>query len=184
MLKRFQMDNLNDIALLVIDVQKGLFEKPIPIYEADNLVENICLLADRAHEANIPVFFIQHSSEKILPKGTDGWQFHPKIQPLKSDRIIPKQHGSAFIQTTLQAELEARQIKRVVVTGLVTHGCVRATCLDAQKLGYKVILVEDGHSSYHRQAKKLIDEWNKKLSQGIVELRTAQELDFHKLGAG
>jgi hypothetical protein len=38
-------------ALLVIDVQKGLFEHETPIYEADRLLANIQMLIDRAHAA-------------------------------------------------------------------------------------------------------------------------------------
>ena len=66
----------------------------------------------------------------------------------------------------------------MVVTGLVTQGCVRATCLGAKKLGYKVILVSDGHSTYHKQAAHLIAEWNQKLSAGTVELQEAREIEF------
>jgi hypothetical protein len=35
------MDDWKNTALLVIDVQKGLFEKSIPIYDAEKLLENI-----------------------------------------------------------------------------------------------------------------------------------------------
>ena len=44
------------LALLVIDVQKELFEKSTPIYAADQLLENICALIDQAHSAQVPVF--------------------------------------------------------------------------------------------------------------------------------
>jgi hypothetical protein len=37
-------------------------------------------------------------------------------------------------------------------------------------LGYRVVLVEDGHSTYIRNASKVINEWNRKLGDGIVEL--------------
>jgi nicotinamidase-related amidase len=49
-------------ALLVIDVQKELFEKSTPIYNADKLLENICNLINQAHGANIPVFYISWCS--------------------------------------------------------------------------------------------------------------------------
>jgi nicotinamidase-related amidase len=75
-------------------------------------------------------------------------------------------------------ELGSRQIQSLVVTGLVTHGCVKATCIGAHELGYKIILVKDGHSNYHRKAREIIDEWNQKLSQGLVELKATQEIDL------
>jgi nicotinamidase-related amidase len=65
-----------------------------------------------------------------------------------------------------------------VVTGLVTHGCVKSSCVGAQELGCKVVLVADGHSSYSKHAARLIEEWNEKLSHGIAELQSAQEVKF------
>jgi nicotinamidase-related amidase len=166
------------MALLVIDVQKGLFEKSTPIYNADGLLANINLLIDRAHQERIPVFFIQHSSDKVLPLGSDEWRLHPRLQILPAEPVIGKTHPNAFEETTLKAELDARHVGRLVVTGLVTHGCVKATCLGAHDLGYKVTLVKDGHSSYSKQARELIDEWNDRLSRGVVELEAAADVRF------
>jgi nicotinamidase-related amidase len=167
-----------DVALLVIDVQQGLFARSTPIYHADDLLNNITTLVDRAHRAGATVFYVQHSSDKILVEGSDGWQLHPRLRPLKKDRIIHKHHGSAFQDTPLAEELEARRIKRLVVMGLVTHGCVRATCVDASKQGYQVTLVSDGHSNFHKQAARIIAEWNQKLSDAIVQLMPTREVDF------
>ena len=67
-----------DVALLVIDVQQGLFARSTPIYHADDLLKNIGTLVDRAHRAGAPAFYVQHSSEKILVEGSDEWQLHPQ----------------------------------------------------------------------------------------------------------
>ncbi len=61
--------------------------------------------------------------------------------------IVHKQHGNAFEDTPLHAMLVERSAGRVIVTGLVTHGCVKATCLGALASGYAVTLAADGHSS-------------------------------------
>ena len=167
-----------DIALLVIDVQQGLFAKSTPIYHADDLLKNIGTLVDRAHRAGAPVFYVQHSSDKILVRGSDEWQLHPRLRPLKKDGIIHKQHGSAFQDTPLAGELEARHIRRLVATGLVTHGCVQATCMDASQRGYQVTLDSDGHSNFHKQAARVIAEWNRKLGDGIVQLKPTRDIDF------
>jgi nicotinamidase-related amidase len=66
----------------------------------------------------------------------------------------------------------------VVVTGLVTHGCVQAGCLDAHRLGYRVILPRDGHSNFNRQAAKLVDEWNAKLAEQGIAVIPADEVSF------
>jgi nicotinamidase-related amidase len=122
------------------------------------------------------VFYVQHANESWLAPGSDGWQLHAGLRPLAIDGAIQKRHGSAFQGTDLGKELAARAISRLVVTGLVTHGCVKATCLDAVKLGYGVILVKDGHSNFHKKAADVIAEWNQKLSEGGVELKSTQEL--------
>ncbi len=166
----------NDVALLVIDVQQGLFDKSTPIYNAGKLLENINALEDCAHRAGAPVFYVQHANESWLAPGSDGWQLHAGLQPLDTDCAVYKRHSSAFQGTGLGKELEARAIRRLVVTGLVTHGCVKAACLDAVKLGYGVILVKDGHSNFHKKAADAIAEWNQKLSEGGIELKSTQEL--------
>ncbi len=166
----------NDVALLVIDVQKGLFDKSTPIYDASKLLENINALVDCAHRAGVPVFYVQHANDSWLAPGSDGWQLHAGLRLLDVDCAIQKRHGSAFQGTGLGKELEARAIRRVVVTGLVTHGCVKATCLDAKRLGYGVILVKDGHSNFNKQAADVIAEWNQKLSERGAELKSTQEL--------
>jgi nicotinamidase-related amidase len=165
-------------ALLVIDVQKELFEKSIPIYQAPQLLEKLNRLIDQAHQAQVPVFFIQHSSEKILLQGTVGWQFHPDLQLSATDHIVQKHHGNAFEKTDLQAELEALGIQQLIITGLVTHGCVKATSLGALELGYQVRLVEDGHSNYHKNAPAVIAEWNEKLKLEGATLVKAAEISF------
>ena len=172
------VEDQKKVALLIIDVQQGLFEKSTPIYRADTLLKNIGTLVDRAHRAGAPVFYVQHSDKRFLVKGSDRWQLHPDLHPLDTERIIHKRHGSAFKDTDLGQELKSRGIKSLVVTGLVTHGCVRATCLDAKKLGYRVILVQDGHSSFSQQAAKLIEEWNRKLSEKMIELKSTCEIKF------
>ena len=173
-----QSDKLwgDDVALLVIDVQQGLFDKSTPIYNAGKLLENINALVDCAHRAGVSVFYVQHANESWLAPGSDGWQLHAGLRPLDTDCAVQKRHGSAFQGTGLGQELEARAIRKLIVTGLVTHGCVKATCLDAKKLGYGVILVKDGHSNFNKQAADVIAEWNQKLSEGGVELKSTQDL--------
>jgi nicotinamidase-related amidase len=174
---------MENTALLVIDVQRGLFTKSTPIFEAEKLLENIMCLIDGAHRAGIPVFFIQHSSDKILCEGTEEWCLHPQTQPTAVDYRLQKHHPNAFEGTSLKVDLDRLGVQRLVVTGLVTHGCVKATCIGAHQLGYKVTLVKDGHSNYSGKAKQLIEEWNQRLSLGIVELKTTQEIDFSLMQA-
>ena len=175
--------NAGGTALLIIDVQRELFEKTTPTYEAEKMLANIGLLVDKARVAKVPVFYVQHSSDKGLVEGTDGWKLHPALNPLITDHFIHKHHGNAFEDTTLKAELDALHVHRVVVAGLVTNGCVQATCNGAHELGYDVVLVKDAHSNYDTKARDIIDEWNEKLSHGIVQLQAAADVDFQSAQA-
>jgi nicotinamidase-related amidase len=165
-------------ALLVIDVQKGLFEKSTPIHKADQILANINHLIDQARHKNMPVIFIQHSSPKTLEKGSAAWQLHPQIQPCAGEVVIHKLHGNAFEETNLREELEKRNVSVIVMTGLVTHGCVKATCLGAIEEGYKVVLVSDGHSSYNKDAAQLIEKWNRAIHEKGADLLETQKVRF------
>lgn len=93
---------------------------------------------------------------------------------LKEFAVIEK----AIIKMIAANYLDTRNIHTVVVTGLITHGCVQATCLDARELGYRVILVADGHSNYHREAARVIDECHQTLTAAGVELAETNTLTF------
>jgi len=165
-------------ALLVIDVQIGLFEQSRGIYLADQLLENLDHLIHKARRTGTPVFFIQHENERFLKRDTAPWQLHPRLQPLESEKIIHKKHGNAFEKTMLKDELARKSVNKLVITGLVSHGCVRATCLGAIERGYRVVLVSDGHSSYSKDAEKLVDKWNSTLMEKGAELRKARAVEF------
>jgi nicotinamidase-related amidase len=165
-------------ALLIIDVQRGLFRKSTPIYRADELLLHINMLADRARRVGAPVFFVQHSDKKMLVRGSDDWNLHPGLHIQAEDHIVPKCHVSAFQDTSLDDQLLANGIRKVVVAGLVTYACVRATCIDAKKHGYQVVLAKDAHSNCNKHASEVIDYWNKKLGSGTAELRATQEIEF------
>jgi len=164
--------------LLVIDVQQGLFKKSTPIYKASELLENITALVERAHENNVSVFYVQHSNARDLVEGSADWQLHAQLQPQHKDYLIHKQHGNAFEDTPLEEMLRSLHVDTVIVTGLVTHGCVKATCLGARELGLNVILVQDGHSSFSKDAVDLIEKWHAKLRDQQVEVRPTAEITF------
>ena len=165
-------------ALLVIDVQHGLFHKSIPIYRADELLANINLLVSRAHASGVPVIYFQHSGDPAMPEGTPGWQLHPALQPQADDTRLIKQQGNAFDGTALDQLCKSKNITTLLLTGLITHACVKATCLGALQLGYSVVLVQDGHSNYSKDAARLIDKWNQKLSEKGCALKPASEIEF------
>jgi nicotinamidase-related amidase len=165
-------------ALLVIDVQWGLFRQKTPIYHAEQLLKNIHILARKAHQADAPVVYIQHSSDKHLVLDSPAWQLHPRLNPLPDDLHIDKLQGDAFEETPLLADLESLQVGTVVTCGLVTHGCVKATTLGALARGYRVVLAGDTHSSYSKDAAKLIAQWNATLAEAGAVVKMAAEIEF------
>jgi nicotinamidase-related amidase len=168
------------VALLVIDVQRALFSRPTPIHNAEQLLRNINSLIDMWELVGGLVVYIQHSNKRMLVMGTPDWELHPGIRIINSSRLIQKLHGNAFEKTELNDILSSRGIDQVVITGLVTQGCVRATCLGALSLGYRVTLVEDGHSNYRKDAIKIIEEWNQKLSDNGVQLIATDRMSFQE----
>lgn len=170
--------NPENTALLVIDVQMALFSRPTPIYKADDLISNINSLVEMFQLSNAFVVYIQHSNNKMLIKDSEGWGFHPDLNFKEDDPFIYKIHGNAFKGTNLKQVLESRGIEDIVITGLVTQGCVKATSIGATELGYRVILVEDGHSNYHKEAPKIIEEWNLIFGKEQGDLFSANEISF------
>ena len=74
-----------NLALLVIDVQRGLFEPQPPPADADAVVERINALSAKAREAGMPVVFVQHERAGDLEAESPGWALHPGLQVAEGD---------------------------------------------------------------------------------------------------
>jgi len=138
---------VNDTALVIIDVQKGLIDGA---YQRDGVLENINTLLAKARTSGTPVIYVQHDGPKGngLEVGTDGWQISPVIAPQKGEPIVRKRASDAFSETTLKQELEQRGIRHLVVAGGQTQYCVDTTVRRATTYGYEVTLATDGHTTY------------------------------------
>jgi nicotinamidase-related amidase len=165
-------------ALLVIDVQMGLFDKSHPVYQADQLLDNILALVEKAHAAGAPVFYVQHCDQRDLSRDSQGWQLHPRLQPLTEDFFLYKEKSNSFEGTDLNARLKTLGIEALVITGLVTHGCVKNGCMGAKEHGYQVTLAQDAHSNFSPKAAEVIEEWNHKLAAEGVILKPASDITF------
>jgi nicotinamidase-related amidase len=171
--------NGSSTALLVIDTQRGLFERAQrPIYQSEELLDNICALTERSHAVGAAVFYIQHCNASSLAPETPGWQLHPRLQPRADDVVLRKRHGNAFEETDLHRELTARGVRTVVVVGLVSHFCVRDACRGAQALGYRVILASDGHSNLNKKAANIIKAINREMGEAGVEVCPSAAIEF------
>lgn len=135
-------------ALLVIDVQQALCAGDYAAHDAPALIARINAVIGKARAARLPVVFIQHEeSGGPLAPGTTGWQLAAGLQAQADDLRLRKTASDAFHATPLQALLQARAVRRLVVCGLQTEYCVDTTVRRALALGYPVTLVADGHST-------------------------------------
>jgi nicotinamidase-related amidase len=165
-------------ALLVIDVQRALFTRPTPVYQDRQMIYTINNLVDLAHLYNFPVIYIQHSNQSILKEGSDGFKLHPDLKRDPEDLSVIKKHGNAFQDTVLQSIMESRGLEYLIVTGMVSQGCIRATSLGGMKLGYEIFLVKGGHSNYSPDAPQVIERIETELEQAGVHLVTTDQFAF------
>ena len=153
-------------ALLIVDFVMAYLDKASPLYAhvEDALESNIRLLA-AARAAGIPViftnvvyekdgadgglFFKKIPSLRVFVKGSPLGAFPPSLQPLDGDHVISKQFASAFFGTSLSDILTTAAVDTLLITGLSTSGCVRATALDALQSGFAPLVVRDACGDRH-----------------------------------
>ena len=182
-------------ALILIDFCEAYFDETCDLYAAahDALASALRVRA-AAREAGIPVIL---TNVVYQCGGVDGGRFFEKALPLKNfiegsamgafaqglepqadELVISKQYPSAFFGTSLASTLTAMGRDSVILTGLTTSGCVRASCVDAMSHGFRTSVVAeacgDRHSDPHEA--NLFD-MNAKYAD-VVDETTA--LDFLK----
>ncbi len=153
-------------ALLIVDFVVAYLDPASPLYAGveDALASNERLLA-AARKAGIPVLF---TNVEYSPGGADGGVFYRKVpalklfergspmggfpeslQPQDGELVITKQYASSFFGTTLASTLTAMGVDTLLITGLSTSGCVRATALDACQHGFLPFVVREACGDRH-----------------------------------
>lgn len=130
-------------ALLVVDVQNSVMAGA---HNRDGVVANIVSLVDRARAENVPVVWVQHSSEHLLID-TDGWRYVPELTKKDTEPVVHKRFPDSFEDTDLESVLAEREIGRLVVAGAQTDECIRSTLHGAIVRGYDATLVGDAHTT-------------------------------------
>ncbi len=168
-------------ALLLIDVQQGMFGPNEVCHEPERLLANAANLLARARAAGVPVFHVQHCEESGFVPGSPPWQIRPEVAPREGEPVTEKWACSSFYDTRLDERLRAGGIGRLLIAGLQTEFCIDTACRVAQSLGYKVTLAADAHSTMDSptlKADQIIHHHNRVLS-GIVErVAPAAEIAF------
>ena len=146
-------------ALLVVDVIKGFTDPDCPLgSEAASVVEANHQLMDVFHTESLPVFLTtvvyDHADQasvfrarvpalNVLERGSHWCEIDPRLPLSASDTIIEKTHASAFHGTNLADQLRSAGIDSLVVTGLTTSGCVRASAVDGLQYNFRVVIPEE-----------------------------------------
>ena len=136
-------------ALLVIDVQGGLFDGEPRPFEADAVVDRVNRLTARARVSDAPVVLVQHESPS-LPVGSDAWRFARGLHIESRDTVLRKTTPDAFLRTELHELLTSWQVDHVVICGYACEFCVDTTTRRAAALGYRVTLAADAHTTHDK----------------------------------
>lgn len=149
-------------ALLLVDFAHAYFDEASPLHGGEGCrtaLAHARRLAEGARAAGIPVIFTEVVYQ---PGGADGGAFYAKVPALACfeagretqklaeglDRLpgelmISKQYPSAFFATSLAATLRWMKTDTLVIGGLTTSGCVRATCIDSISHGFVTLIAEE-----------------------------------------
>ncbi|PVZ05876.1 isochorismatase family protein [Actinomycetospora cinnamomea] len=147
-------------AVVVVDLVRAYTEPGGPFFlGSPTVVDAGARLVDGARAGGHPVFW---TVVRFAPGMVDAGFFAAKVpalacfaegapggwgelalRPGAGEPVVAKQHASSFAGTSLAATLRARGVDTVVVAGVSTSGCVRATATDALAAGFRPIVVAD-----------------------------------------
>ena len=139
-------------ALLVIDMQAGLFGADSPRHDAEGVVERINAVARAVRREGGAVIFVQHDGPPgdVFEPGREGWEMLPSLEREEGDLVVHKSACDAFYRTDLAETLRKHGATRLIVTGCATDFCVDTTVRAAASRDYHVVVVEDGHTTADR----------------------------------
>ena len=148
-------------ALLMIDFARAYFDPASPLHAGVEGARDAAAQAlAAARAAGVPVvhtrveyqpggadgglFFQKIAALKVFEAGSPLGDFEPPLLPIAGETVITKRFPSAFFATDLAARLHAAGIDTLVICGLSTSGCVRASAVDAICHGFVPLVVRQG----------------------------------------
>lgn len=155
-------------ALLIVDMINGFTDAACPLgVDCPDVVAANCTLLESFRTAELPIFFttviyrdigqasvFRHKIPDLnLLTATSEWvAIDARLERRASETLIEKCWPSAFFATDLDVQLRRRGVDSLVVTGLTTSGCVRASAVDALQYNYQVIVAEDAVGDRNQSA--------------------------------
>lgn len=157
-------------ALVLVDMINGFTDPASPLgCESTAVVEANARLLAVFRERDLPVFFTtvvyrdagqarvfrrRLPALEILQPGSEAVQVDTRLTPCAGESLIEKQYASGFFATDLAERLRTAGADSLVVTGLTTSGCVRATAVDGLQHDYAVFIpreaVGDRNAAAHQ----------------------------------
>lgn len=170
-------------ALLIIDMQEGLFNGPERPHEGDRVLANIKQLIGMAREGGIPIFAARHTGPMGSPiePGSALVQLLPElgVDP-ETDTVFDKTRPSCFFGTNLVARLTELDVKELIIVGMKTEYCVDSTCRAAADLGFRATLIGDAHTSTDTpvlSARQIIQHHNRTLQGPFARVISTAEFE-------
>ena len=147
-------------AFLIVDFCMAYLDPASPLYAGVEAArDSAARLLSAARAARLPVL---HSEVRFVPGGADGGVFYRKVPALKAfdagsplarppavlapradEIVVVKQYASAFFGTSLASTLTSLGVDSLVIAGVSTSGCVRATAVDACQHGFAPFVCRD-----------------------------------------
>lgn len=171
-LNRFAAIDPATTALLVIDLQNCFLQDGYPAFvpHALDVVAPINILADALRSAGATVIYTRHTVVDEPPRAPPAWQrddpaLAPLFDPMRrgteshalhasvahdaDDLVIDKHRFSAFlpVSSDIDAQLKARGIDTVIITGTLSNICCESSARDAHMLGYRVFFPADANAA-------------------------------------
>ena len=158
-------------AVIVVDMARDFVEPggfiadaggPEYQAKAKAIIGPLKQLLDAARKAGVTVVYSTdcHTSEdpelKKWPphsmKGSEWAEIVSELAPQPNDLVLPKTTYSGFQSSNLEAELRARNIETLYITGLHTDCCCRHTSGDAFQKGFDLVWVTDALQAFTDEA--------------------------------
>ncbi len=155
-------------ALVLVDVINGFTDPACPLgSDATAVVEACRALLKVFRKQELPVFFttvVYHDKTQarifrqrlpalnVLEPGSEWIKIDPRIAPVEGEAVIEKQWASGFFDTDLAQRLDAARADSIVVGGLTTSGCVRATAVDGLQNNYRVVIASEATGDRNQAA--------------------------------
>lgn len=140
-------------ALLVIDMQLGFDDPAWGPRNNPDAEAKVAALLTAWRAANAPVIHVHHDSPSPrgrLRPGAPGNAVKPEARPLARERVFRKTVNSAFIGTSLEAQLRAMEVSALVIVGLTTNHCISTTARMAGNLGFETYVAADATAAFDR----------------------------------